>query len=282
MDNAFIKTNRPVITYTIEITEDEGSSNNGFSGWLIWAILMLGILFLTIFVFISIIPLGIIILVDFIIGLWLMLVIPLQLKKKMQNFYQLVESTGNDIASLNNIIDINKDNLILWNDGTVGYMLVCKPNFYNSYKSYSEDFKQFLEIFSDFNIMIDGLKNTRPIPYVKTDELGIYNDKEVILDRLSLSSFTTEKYSKVSNAYAIVIVVSTIQENLRKLNSQMEEMKYSESKKVFRNITIADADMVFGVISRDLGIRLTRNYLLMNKDSKDIDITKQDNILIER
>lgn len=282
MDNAFIKTNRPVITYTIEITEDEGSSNNGFSGWLIWAILMLGILFLTIFVFISIIPLGIIILVDFIIGLWLMLVIPLQLKKKMQNFYQLVESTGNDIASLNNIIDINQDNLILWNDGTVGYMLVCKPNFYNSYKSYSEDFKQFLEIFSDFNIMIDGLKNTRPIPYVKTDELGIYNDKEVILDRLSLSSFTTEKYSKVSNAYAIVIVISTIQENLRKLNSQMEEMKYSESKKVFRNITIADADMVFGVISRDLGIRLTRNYLLMNKDSKDIDITKQDNILIER
>ena len=165
---------------------------------------------------------------------------------------------------------------------TAGYILELTPNYYNNYNNYAADFKGFLELFKDFTLHIDYIKNTEPVDYIDIDKVNIYSNLAVSFDRINLARYANEELRKKSKVFIIYLTIMTNNSNIDALDRQIEEMRYSNYKRAFSEIKFLGKQEVLKLMSIETGLYITEDSLITSKDKSIIDNKADDRFKIYR
>ena len=276
----FVETYRDIVSPVLMSTDGEGDDTSG-NTWFI------GLIFSILFIagidwLLAVIsaPIPLIIIISVLLLIISLLIFPFKLSKRLKNYRDLRNAVGSSFSDINLIVGF-KDNLVLW-PRTAGYILELTPNYYNNYNNYAADFKGFLELFKDFTLHIDYIKNTEPVDYIDIDKVNIYSNLAVSFDRINLARYANEELRKKSKVFIIYLTIMTNNSNIDALDRQIEEMRYSNYKRAFSEIKFLGKQEVLKLMSIETGLYITEDSLITSKDKSIIDNKADDRFKIYR
>lgn len=225
---------------------------------------------LYVFLFISILPLWVLIVFEALFAARMALLILLDEKGKMKVYMasrQDEYANADDIIRVSNIQD---DGMVEYENGTIMYILSAFTTTYLSEDALAEDLERFLKLLIDFNfdmhinLVVDEYRLQDSL-----ENLQVYEDKELMKERVDMYVHFDKECSENSMLYRIDIPVRASRYDWKRLRKTLENATSSSIAKCFKQCFVCNKDQVEDVLSRDIFAFVNVTEMMQKKHNSE-------------
>lgn len=159
-------------------------------------------------------------------------------------------SNADDIIG---ILNVHKDGLIEYENGTVAYIISAFTTTYFDEDLFTLDLENFLQQFSNYTYDIHiHLVVKEQLLQNNLESMKVYTDKELLRERVQFYVYQDEQCAEKSQLYRINFLIKGSKYEWKTLKANLDAAVSSAYTKVFKECYVCNKEQTNEVMSRDL------------------------------